>query len=372
MTSVLHVIDGAVDATQCQILGTLLERLQRENNTHSVCSIDRKARSMAQQFLQCPVELARQRLLPSLNYAPGLASLSSDSGANVLHAWGMRAAAVCSARLPGMPLLITLLNPEMTGATARLLRSLPTPTTIACGSQVIRGRLLAAGIAADRAVVIRGPADFAAINAARRQGLRQRLVGDARPVVLMCGPASRGGGQFFGLWACAVVSKVIDGLRVVMPYDSPEAKRLQRFVSQIQLPEMLIVPDPSMTWSQLAASADAFLCPAIDETCTEPLAAAMAAGIPIVGTAVRSVAEIIADKHNGLLCKPKDPRGLAARLLTAIEDADLVRKVTEVARGQAYEVFGIRDFADNYARVYENLLAGRAAGEGIRDTAMVA
>lgn len=370
--STLHVVDAAFDETQCQILGTLVERLERDGGRHAVCSIDRRARVIAGRFLDRPISLVRQRLFQSLNFAPGLADAADAANAMIIHAWGIRAAAVCCARLPGRPLLITLLDPEATSSTGRLLRSLPGPATIAVGSQVIRSRLLMAGVAAERVVVIRGPADFAAINAARRQEIRRHVVGEAKPVVLMTGPASRAGGQFYGLWAAAVVSKVIPGLRVIMPYDSGEARRMRRFVRQIQMPEMLVVPDSSMTWSQLSACADVFMCPAVDETCTEPLAAAMAAGIPIVGTAVRSVAEIVADKHNGLLCKAKDPRGLAGRLLTAIEDQELGRKVTEVARGQAYEVFGIRDFADNYSRVYENLLAGRAAGEGIRDTAMVA
>jgi hypothetical protein len=370
--SVLHVIDGSTDETQCQIIGTLVGRLRRDQARHVVCAIDPTACERAVGFIGPPVELARQRSFPFMSFAPRLGEVAQSAAAGIVHAWGFRAASMCAARLPGKPLLLTLLNPEVTTQTARLVSALPTEATVAVGSQVIRSRLLTAGLPPARVVVIRGPADFAAINAARRQELRQRVVGDGGPVVLMNGPATRGGGQFYGIWACAVVSKVLAGLRVILPYDSTEARRLKRFVTQIQLPEMLIVPSSALTWSQLVACADIFLCPAVEETCTEPLATAMAAGIPVVGTAVRSVAEVIADKHNGLLCKPKDPRGLAARLLAAIEDTDLVRKVTEVARGQAYEVFGIRDFADNYARLYENLLAGRPAFDGISDTAMVA
>ena len=98
----------------------------------------------------------------------------------------------------------------------------------------------------------------------------------------------------------------------------------------------------------------------------------MAAGLPVVGSAVRSVAELIADRSNGLLCKPAQPRALAQKQLTVLEDHDLRARLTETARGQAYEVFGMRRFTDDYHRLYENVLERRDAGDGIRDSAMVA
>ncbi|HUN80144.1 MAG TPA: glycosyltransferase, partial [Phycisphaerae bacterium] len=91
-----------------------------------------------------------------------------------------------------------------------------------------------------------------------------------------------------------------------------------------------------------------------------------------VGTATRAITELIADKHNGLLARPKEPRALASRLLTAIEDQELRRRVIETARGQAYEVFSVRSFVENCERVYANALGGQSAGEGVRDNAFVA
>jgi glycosyltransferase involved in cell wall biosynthesis len=236
----------------------------------------------------------------------------------------------------------------------------------------MRARLVAAGLSPGRVAVIRGAVDFAQINQTRRSDVRQRLVGSAGPVALMHGPPTRAGGQFFGLWAAAIVSQVRPDLRVILPYASQESRRLRRFVRAIGMPDLLVVPDPDETWPHLLGAADVFVCPAVGEINTEPLAWAMAAGVPIVGSAVRSVAELIADRHNGLLSKPAVPRLLAGRWLAAIEDGDLVRRITDVARGQAFEVFGLRNFCDHYARLYENLLAGRDVGDGIRDTAMVA
>ncbi len=372
MKPILHVIDASCDETQLQVLATLHQRLAADGFTQTVCCVDPESIPRAARHLSGKIHPVHRRLSRLLNFAPSLGQIARRIDAGLVHTWGIEAAAVAGAQLSELPATLTLLNPAAVPQVAGWLRSLPRDATISAGSQIIRARLISRGIAAERVVVIRGPADFAAINKARQTDLRQTPVGEAQTTLLMDGPASHGGGQYFGLWACAVVSKVLPGLRVILPYESKESRRLQRFIRQIGMTDMLIVPDAATTWPQLVACADVFMCPAIDEVCTEPLASAMAAGLPIVGSAVRSITEMIADKHNGLLCKPGDPRALASKLLTAIEDADLRRRITEVARGQAYEVFGIRDFADNYAHLYENVLANRPAAEGIRDTAMVA
>lgn len=372
MTRVLHLIDASCDETQLQRLATLRARLTAEGQSHHICSIDPEILSRATLFLGKDIWSAPRRVWRILNYVPDLSKVAGQTGAILVHAWGVEAAAAASARLSHLPLALTLLSPLATRKVADWVRAMPRKAVIATGSQVIRARLLSAGIAGDQVVVIRGPADFSAVNKTRQSDLRSTLVGDARAVLLLDGPPSRAGGQYYGLWAAAVVSKVVAGIRVIMPYDSREGRRLQRFFHQIGMADLLVVPDPALTWPQLAACADVFCCPAVEDICTEPIAAAMAAGTPIVGSAVRSIAEIIADRHNGLLCKPREPRALAGKLVTALEDGDLRRRLSEVARGQAYEVFGVRAFLDHYSRLYENLLAGGPAADGISDTAMVA
>jgi glycosyltransferase involved in cell wall biosynthesis len=371
VTAVLHVADAGCDETQLQVLATLRSRLQADGHRQAVCAIDAELHERANQHGGGDVLRTEQRLWNAMNYAPRLPSVAEEFAADIVHAWGVRAAAVCSARLPSLPLVVSLLWPDQARELARGIRSLPADATVIVGSQVARSRLVTAGVPSDHVVVIRGPADFSAINKARTANIRQTVVGDAKPVALLAGPSSRGGGQYYGLWAAAIIRQIVPTLRVLMPYESREAQRLKRFVRQIRMPEMLIIPDSALTWPQLVTCADVFLCPAHDEVSTEPIAAAMATGLVIVGTAVRSVAELIADKSNGLLCKPNDPRALAGRLLTALEDADLVRRITEVARGQAYEVFGVRTFADNYAQVYENVLANRPVSDGVHDAAYV-
>jgi len=373
VTSVLHLIDDDCNETCMQALETLRARTAAETIAHVIATIDARAGRLARGFIQVPVH-PTLRYAPSrfVNFSPALAELSRDSRTEIIHAWGIQAAVVASATRPEVPLLLSLIDPSPTAEVARWIRSFPVGVNVAAGSQLIANRLMAAGISPDRVAVIRGAADFAAINAARRTDLRSRLVGDAQPVVLLSGPASREGGQEVGIWAAAIVKYLHRGLRVLMPYSSREADRLQRWSTTLPHPGMVIVPDRRMNWAELVACSDVFLQPARDEVCVEPLAVAMAGGLPIVATAVRSIAEMIADRQNGFLVRKAEPKLVAARLLTALEDLQTARQVAETARGQAFEVFGVRAFADNYRRVYENLSAQRPISDGVRDTAMVA
>lgn len=375
MTAVLHVLDRTCDITQFQALATLRDRLGADGDADggsSVCCLDPETAQRAAAFLKTEVSMAPQRLRwRRWAWAPRLRRIAARTGSGLLHAWGVEAAWACAVAVGDLPLLLTLLDPLPLDPPPKWGRPLPARCAVAAGSRRLRARLLTAGVAPDRVAVVRGAIDFGAINRARDDGLRARVVGDAHPVVLMSGPASRSGGQWQGLWAAAIVKHVHHDLTVLLPCDTRERRRIVRFSDRIGVPGVLTLPDPGLGWPQLAACADVLMIPATGDVCIEPLAAAMAGGLPIVGGAVHCVAEIIADGMNGLLCTHAEPRQLAARLLTALEDEALRGRVTETARGQAYEVFGVRTFTENYRRIYENLLSGDAPSDGVRDAAMV-
>jgi len=396
MSAVLHVLDSSSDEIALHRLHALLpppesggdpvwHRLIAGANpairstllSHSLLSIDGPTAARASLFLGRPVASIPKRSW-LLGRAPGLKPRAERLGASLVHAWGVEAAGVCASQLPDLPLLLTLADPEGFKDAARWIRSFPTDATVVVGSQAARASLVSSGIVPERVVVIRYPADFAAVNRARSQNLRSSLVGDASPVLLMPGPPSRSGGQYYGLWAAAIVKQIHHRLRVLMPYDSRESRRLLRFVDHIGMPDLLTIPDPrllasggsrrssALTWPELAAYADLFLAPAAGETAVDSISSAMAAGLPIVASAVRPICELIADRQTGLLCKPRQPRLLAARILTALEDRDLSRRLADAARAQAYESLSPRAFIDHHERLYDNILRGRPPPEGLR------
>ncbi|MCH7872136.1 MAG: glycosyltransferase, partial [Planctomycetes bacterium] len=122
---------------------------------------------------------------------------------------------------------------------------------------------------------------------------------------------------------------------------------------------------------QLLVVADELLItPRVDISSTS-IAWAMAAGVAVIGTAVHSVAEMIANKVNGLLFKQTPGRSMTPAILTCLRQRDEQRKAIEVARGHAYEAFGLRRCIEQYMQLYDNVLRGQDPGAGITDSAIV-
>jgi glycosyltransferase involved in cell wall biosynthesis len=66
-----------------------------------------------------------------------------------------------------------------------------------------------------------------------------------------------------------------------------------------------------------------FVCPSRREPFATVNLEALAAGKPIVATAVGGNVEVVIDNGNGFLVPPEDPQSLAVRMLTLLKDVDL-------------------------------------------------
>jgi glycosyltransferase involved in cell wall biosynthesis len=372
LISLLHVVGAGIDEYRLLSLQTLLDRLPPADFHQRVAAIDVRMARRAEQFLRRPILLAAQRLRIGLSCGPRLRSYCRDGGVAVLHAWGADALAACAAAADGPAVVATGILPHDLDRAARWLRQIAPTATVVASGQVARAQLVQRGIPADRAAVIRGAVDFATINEARRSAVREALVGAAGPVILLAGPARRGDGAFEAVWACAMLQRLLPDIRVVMPFGGHEADRLTDLARRADTPAVPIRSGDRFSWPQLLTAADALVVAPPGEADTEPIGWAMAAGVPVVGAARRSVAELIADHSNGLLARTNAPRLLASALLRLFEDSDLRRRIADTARGQAFEVFSVRTFCDNHAALYRNIAAGRPPTDGIADAAMVA
>ena len=89
--------------------------------------------------------------------------------------------------------------------------------------------------------------------------------------------------------------------------------------------------------------------PSYDEPFGTVLAEAMAAGTPVVATAVGGLGEVVTDGLDGVLVPPGRPDALAAGVLAALDRRD---ELAANARASAR-----RFDADSYARRVEALIA---------------
>jgi len=138
--------------------------------------------------------------------------------------------------------------------------------------------------------------------------------------------------------------------------DGPLRADVEARVTALGLTERVHLTGLRRDVPDLMHSFDVFALTSLWEGLPRVLPQAMAAGLPIVATAVDGNAEAVTDGVNGLLPPPGDPRAMAVALLRLLEDPPLARRMGEAGRTRAEE-FGARKMICDVAALYEALLA---------------
>ncbi len=89
----------------------------------------------------------------------------------------------------------------------------------------------------------------------------------------------------------------------------------------------------------------------------------MAAGRPVVATAVGGTEEVIEDGVTGFLASPEDPAGLALGIIRLLKDPALARRMGERGRQKVEREFTADRMARQFLELYRNLLGDRRARE---------
>jgi glycosyltransferase involved in cell wall biosynthesis len=146
---------------------------------------------------------------------------------------------------------------------------------------------------------------------------------------------------------------------------------VERFARALHVENLIKYAGERASALDMLPEANAAIFAAEEEISMTPVAWCMAAGLPIIATAIPGVAEMLAHDHNALLVGDPTPKAFCERILSLRDDAQLRARLSQTVRGHAYEAFGVRRMVDQFEKLYDNLLAGRPAGEQILDSALV-
>ena len=100
------------------------------------------------------------------------------------------------------------------------------------------------------------------------------------------------------------------------------------------------------------SAAEVFVFPSRYEGHPHALLEAMAAGVPVVGTAVQGTIEVIRDGVEGLLVPPDDAGALARALVAVLQDEPLAARLAAGARARVASEFSVQKMVDRILRVY--------------------
>ena len=104
--------------------------------------------------------------------------------------------------------------------------------------------------------------------------------------------------------------------------------------------------------------ADALILPSHTENMPISIMEAMAAGLPVVATAVGAVGEMIEDGETGLLINARDPEALAERLERLLLDAEYARRLGRRAQARACARWDADAVAERDLALYDRIAPG--------------
>jgi glycosyltransferase involved in cell wall biosynthesis len=100
------------------------------------------------------------------------------------------------------------------------------------------------------------------------------------------------------------------------------------------------------------AAADLFVLPSRSEAFPNAVLEAMAAGMPIVASAVGGIRELIDDQQTGLLVPAGDPRALADRIVRLMTMPRLAQRLGEAARAAAEARYSFERMVSSFDALY--------------------
>jgi glycosyltransferase involved in cell wall biosynthesis len=116
----------------------------------------------------------------------------------------------------------------------------------------------------------------------------------------------------------------------------------------------------------LLAAADVFVLPSLYEGLPVSVLEAMAAGRPVVATAIGGTDEAVRDEVTGLLVPPHDPAALAAAIGRLRADPALARRLAAAGRDRVEREFSSEATARRVMEIYDEVLAEPGPGGGRR------
>jgi len=186
----------------------------------------------------------------------------------------------------------------------------------------------------------------------------------ARPIVAVIANFIdyKGHGFFFDAWK-RVIATHPSGVAILVG-DGPERERWEQWVAAEGVDRSVRFAGSRRDVPAILAAADIVAHPSLQEGFSNAILEAMAAGRPVVATAVGGNSEAVEEGRTGLLVPARDAGALAAAILALSADPERAHAMGLAGRERAVRCFSV----DQMVRAYENVYERTVAGAPIKST----
>ncbi|MCD4738727.1 MAG: glycosyltransferase [Anaerolineae bacterium] len=150
---------------------------------------------------------------------------------------------------------------------------------------------------------------------------------------------------------------LMDDVHTVIVGAGPERESLEALSERLGLADRVHFVGQQSNVPEWLAALDIFALTSDWEGMSNAILEAMAAGLPIVATAVGGTPEVVVDGVTGLLVPPRDPDALTQAITRLLRDPDLRRKMGRAGRERVQQHFSVERMVQQTQSLYEQLLA---------------
>ncbi len=191
------------------------------------------------------------------------------------------------------------------------------------------------------------------VNMALRAELRR---GTERPLVLA---VARLDNRHKGLDFLVSAAARVPEAQFVFAGDGPDRASLEEQALSLGVDDRMTFLGHREDIPDLLASCDLFVLPSLYEGLPVSVVEAMAAGKPVVASAIGGTDEAVEHGQTGLLVPPGDPEALANAIRTVLSDSALAKRMGAAGRARANQEFSAETMIQRTTQVYEQLLSRR-------------
>jgi glycosyltransferase involved in cell wall biosynthesis len=179
---------------------------------------------------------------------------------------------------------------------------------------------------------------------ATAQGDREHLFpgtgSHSKLIAVVANMYSRVKGHTHLISAASSVCRDIPEAIFVLIGDGKERPNLEQQVRQAGLEKNFLFLGSRGDVPELLACCNLFVLPSEAEALPNALLEAMAAGLPVVGTRVGGIPEIIRNGMDGLIVPAKDPHALAEAILRILQNPRLAKQLSQAGQDMVRAHFG--------------------------------